>query len=147
MLLSGGVVSEPIVRSQLWAVLRRRQSDFDVAIATIPRTICGRVTKHVLIPELVSDSIANRRQVVEVIDREVLAACLFRQFGEQARAIQFLAAQLLGSFLVEDSQGIYLHVAFEHRFLDFALRETAAIVPPVGKDNESLAQVAGFLHL
>src|SRR5438552_4293896 len=48
---------------------------------------------------------------------------------------------------VENSHGVHLYVSFEHGVLDFARRVAAAIVAPIGNDDDRLAEIAGVLHL
>jgi len=57
----------------------------------------------------------------------------------------FGGAATRGHILV-DSDGVDLDVGFFHKRFQFGFRITAAVVPAVGDDDQSLARVVRFLH-
>ena len=126
---------------------RLDQFHLDPPVFSVPFPVARGVEEHVLIPQFDTDLGGDIRQFIQVLDRKLPASRLFRQFGQQAGAGQFLGGSSPGRGRLVNSDRINLDVRFLHPVLDFSFGVAAVVIAAVGDHQQGFARILGLLHL
>src|SRR5450631_2258671 len=119
VLLSGCIISGTKHRFEWRQSGRLYQFHLNAPVLSIARHILGAIAEHVFVAQLDADLGGDVRKLGQVVHREMTSPCLFRDFRQQAGAVELLDRAAAPANGLEDTDCINLHIGFPHRILHF----------------------------